>query len=242
MGGTARMKKYLFMALAGLLLLFAACSSDDTEGNNSNNNDQNNDQNDDQNNDQKEEDPVELTIGLPGGYDVTSKDIIDGFIEAHPEIDVTIEEAPWSEFTQQIVTRIAGYTAPDVWFKENAYAIGYGERGVAEDLTPYIEADIDTDEYADALFAAETPDGIIYGVPHGINPIALAYNKKIFEEAGVDPPTDDWTYDDMIEAAKELTQDTDGDGKTDIYGFGLGANITQGWFRSEERRVGKEWR
>src|SRR5699024_7877424 len=128
------------------------------------------------------------------------------FKEEHPDIDVTVEEAPWGEFRQQVTTRIAGDTAPDVWFQENAHIIAHGERGVAEELTSYFE-DIDTDEYADALFSAETPDGDIYGVPHGINPIALGYNKELFEEAELDLPTDDWTFDDLIEAAKELTQD-----------------------------------
>src|SRR5690625_589656 len=202
------MRKYLLIMSVGLVLLFAACSDKDTGG----------------------KDNVSLTIGLPGGYDVTAKENIDRFIEEHPEIDVKVEESPWGEFAKQITTRIAGDTAPDVWFSENAHIIGFGERGVAEDLTPYIEADIDPDEYADALFSAETPEGKIYGVPHGINPIALGYNKTVFEEAGVDFPTDDWTYEDMIEAAKELTQDTDGDGKTDVYGFTLDSGITQGWF------------
>jgi len=167
---------------------------------------------------------VTLKLGLPGSYDVTSKEIVDGFIASHPNIKVEIQEAPWGDFTSKIATQIAGNTMPDVWLQENAVILGYGKRGVAEDLSAYIEKDLKADEYIDGLFAAKTTDGKVYGVPHGINPIALAYNKKVFDDAGVPVPTDDWTYQDLIDASKKLTK------KNEVYGFVGSYSITQGWF------------
>lgn len=229
-----RMKKRLIILL-GLLLMFAlyACSDDDTSGDNNagndNNETENNDNNDNNNDsdDNSDKDPVKLEIGLPGGYDVTAKEIIDGFMDAHPHIEVNAVESPWGEYVQQIVTRIAGDTAPDIWFQENAVILGYGDRGVAEDLTPYIEgdSDFDEDEYVDALLATSTPDGIVYGLPHGINPVALVYNKDLFDEADIDYPSEDWTYDDMIEVAEEFT-----DRDNHMYGLDVQTNISQGWY------------
>ncbi|MGF7146080.1 multiple sugar transport system substrate-binding protein [Anaerotaenia torta] len=174
-------------------------------------------------------DPVTLKLGLPGGYDVTSKEIIDGFIAAYPEITVEIDEAPWGDFTKKITTQIAGGNAPDIWFQENAAVLGYGAMGAAEDLTPYIARDLNTADYSSALFSAQDGDKV-WGAPHGGNPIALAYNKDLFDEAGIPYPTDSWTYEDMINAAKELTKDKDGDGTTDVYGMITGFGITDGWF------------
>ncbi|CAG7652742.1 ABC transporter substrate-binding protein [Paenibacillus allorhizosphaerae] len=172
--------------------------------------------------------PVTLKIGLPGGYDITSKKLIDNFQAKNPNIKLEIEETPWAEFVTKIVTRIAGNNPPDLWLQENAVILSYGKRGVAENLEPYIKRDLKIEEYASALTSAKL-DGKIYGIPHGINPGALAYNKQIFKEQNVPLPTDDWTYNDMIEAAKKLTKDTNGDGKPDIYGFQTGNNITLGW-------------
>ncbi|RAV22421.1 ABC transporter substrate-binding protein [Paenibacillus contaminans] len=172
---------------------------------------------------------VTLKIGLPGSYDITSKKIIDGFQTKYPHIKLEIDEAPWGDFTKKIVTRIAGNNPPDIWLQENAVILGYGNRGVAENLEPYIKRDLKTDDYVSALLSAKTPDGKIYGIPHGINAGALAYNKKIFQDNNVPFPTDDWTFQDLIDTAKKLTKDTDGDGKTDIYGFQAGNNITLGW-------------
>lgn len=171
-----------------------------------------------------------LKIGLPGSYDVTKKEIIDGFIAKNPNIKVELVEAPWGDFVKKIQTEIAGGTAPDIWFQENAVILGYGKRGVAEDLSVYIKKDLKQDEYISGLFAAQASDGKVYGVPHGINPIALAYNKKMFTDAGVPLPTKDWTYQDMLDAAKKLSKDTNGDGKLDQYGFGASSSITVGWY------------
>jgi len=171
---------------------------------------------------------TKIKIGLPGSYDVTSKDIIDQFIAEHPHIEVDIQEAPWGDFTSKIATQIAGNTMPDVWFQENAAILGYGKRGVAEDLAPYIERDLKVDDYIDGLFSARTPEGKVWGVPHGINPVALAYNKSAFEAASMELPTDDWTYADLIEAAKKLTIK---EGKeTKQFGFIGSYSITNGWF------------
>ncbi|ULL15941.1 sugar ABC transporter substrate-binding protein [Paenibacillus sp. H1-7] len=172
--------------------------------------------------------PVTLKIGLPGGYDITSKKLIDNFQAKYPNIKLEIEETPWADFVTKIVTRIAGNNPPDLWLQENAVILGYGKRGVAENLEPYIKRDLKTEDYVSALTSAKL-DGKIYGIPHGINPGALAFNKQIFTENNVPLPTDNWTYNDMIEAAKKLTKDTNGDGKADIYGFQAGNNITLGW-------------
>ena len=42
-------------------------------------------------------------------------------------------------------------------------------------------------------------------MPALIDNLAVVYNKKIFDEAGVDYPTDDWTWDEFMATAAELT-------------------------------------
>lgn len=201
-----------------VMVIFTACSSsgNPAEGGSTSNQPTSN------------KEKVTLKIGLPGSYEVTSKEIIDGFIASHPDIKVEIQEAPWGDFTSKIATQIAGNTMPDVWFQENATILSYGKRGVAEDLSSYIERDLQADEYVDGLFSAKTPEGKVWGVPHGINPIALAYNKDVFDKAGVPIPTDDWTYNDLIETSKLLTV-KEGDRPTQ-FGFIGSFSITTGWF------------
>ncbi len=172
---------------------------------------------------------VTLKLGLPGGYGITSQKIVDSFKTKYPNVKLDIDEAPWGDFVGKITTQIAGGNAPDVWFQENAVVIGYGAKGAAEDLAPYIQADIKSDDYVAALYSSKVGDKV-WGIPHGINPIALAYNKKIFTDANVPFPTDAWTYQDLVDTAIKLTKDENKDGTPEIYGFLATAGITQGWF------------
>lgn len=222
------MKSGFKLSLVSLLAIsLAACGNNGDEGNGNSSSPSSADQPPASSAAPKE---MKLTIGLPGAYDVTKKEIVDGFIAKFPNIKTEIVEVPWADFATKITAEIAGGTAPDVWVQENAIVLGYGNRGVAEDLAPYIKRDLNDADYISGLYASKTPDGKVYGIPHGINPVALAYNKKMFADAGVALPTDDWTYADMIEAAKKLTKDTNGDGKPDQYGFAISQGITQGWY------------
>lgn len=45
----------------------------------------------------------------------------------------------------------------------------------------------------------------IFGVPENIQMMALYYNKDIFDKAGIAYPDSTWTYDKVLEVAKELT-------------------------------------
>lgn len=49
------------------------------------------------------------------------------------------------------------------------------------------------------------PDGHYYFMPFYTNSNVMAFNMEIFDQGGVPYPTADWTWDDLLQAAKELT-------------------------------------
>jgi multiple sugar transport system substrate-binding protein len=80
-----------------------------------------------------------------------------------------------------------------------------------------------SDYYPGILQIAEVGDSI-YGLPWIAAPVVMYYNRALFDAAGLEHPTSDWTWDDFIEAARALTQDSSGDGQIDQWGF-----IANGW-------------
>lgn len=56
-------------------------------------------------------------------------------------------------------------------------------------------------------------------LPVAIAPGVLAHNSLRFRSADLATPTPDWTWVDFIEAARRLTEDTNGDGAVDRWGF-----------------------
>lgn len=58
-----------------------------------------------------------------------------------------------------------------------------------------------------------------FALPLAVAPVVLAHNAVRFERANVAAPTDAWTWIDFIEAGKRLTEDTNGDGVPERWGF-----------------------
>lgn len=174
-------------------------------------------------------DKVTLKIGFPSGGDITPMEILETFKAENPDIEVIVDEAPWNDYKKKLKIQMSSKDAPDVFITDSGYAAALGAMGAVEDLSGRIEKDLNKDDYSEALFGAKDPNGKVWGVPHGLNALGLFYNKDLFDKAGIEYPTEDWTYEDMFDAARKLTVDLDGDGEIDQYGLSYGTNITEGW-------------
>ena len=73
---------------------------------------------------------------------------------------------------------------------------------------------IDTSIYNQPALKAFNADGKQYGVPNSFSTVLLIYNKDLFDKAKVDYPTDDWTWNDAMNAAKKIRALD-----KDIYGY-----------------------
>mgnify|MGYP001092259348 CR=1 FL=1 len=88
-----------------------------------------------------------------------------------------------------------------------------------EPLDDYIaKDDPGVDDFIPTIADMMKYDGHWYALPYRITAFALAYRKDLFEENGI---TKIDTMEDLKDAAKKLTQDTDGDGKIDQWGLAL---------------------
>jgi multiple sugar transport system substrate-binding protein len=97
------------------------------------------------------------------------------------------------------------------------------------DLTNYFQATpelLDDKLFFTDLYRIYTVDGKKYGTVLGPNVIALYYNKDLFEKAQVDPPNENWTYEDYTTTAKKLTQ---GEGPAKVWGSSLTFQNREEW-------------
>ncbi len=171
---------------------------------------------------------VKLTIGAPGGDEVTPAELFEMFEEKYPNIELTVDKSPWGDYEMKLAQQLAAKKAADVFLMDSGNIATFGAKGLLVNVADKVDADFSTDEYI-ALSAGADGKGNIWGMPHGLNSVALLYNKKMFDDAGIEYPKADWTWDDMLEIAEKLTVDKDNDGKTDVYGLIMTDNITQGW-------------
>jgi multiple sugar transport system substrate-binding protein len=168
------------------------------------------------------EGPVEITFTMWGAPEELAvwQAVVDDFHKASPNITVKVDVSDWESYWTKLNTLVAGGTPPDVFAMDAPLFLDWQSRGALLNLQPYIDANAGFLDgfYPQTLTAYKTADGY-YGLPRDFQTIVLFYNKDMFDAAGVDYPTADWTYDDLLAAAKALTLDTDNDGKVDQYGF-----------------------
>src|SRR5206468_6324874 len=65
-----------------------------------------------------------------------------------------------------------------------------------------------------------TIGGKLYSMPFNSSAPVMYFNTNAFKEAGLDPTKTVWTYDEVLDAAKKLTQ-KDASGTVTRYGVGF---------------------
>jgi len=148
--------------------------------------------------------------------------VAEAYMAEHPNVKFEYLSEPWDNYFTKIQTLWAGGDAaaiPDVLFLWPTPS--YAAKGVLENLQPYIEkSGYNLDDYWPALLDSARYQGDVYGLPRDIEAHALYYNKKLFDEAGLAYPSDDWTWDDLLAAAEKLTK-VDAGGRVTQYALGM---------------------
>jgi multiple sugar transport system substrate-binding protein len=80
------------------------------------------------------------------------------------------------------------------------------------------------EQWFQPLIASQKKGGKLYFIRHQIEFRVLYYRKDLLEAAGYSEPPKTW--DELVEVAKKLTVDKDGDGNIDQWGYGYSASPT----------------
>ncbi len=126
--------------------------------------------------------------------------MVDAFMEANPDINVDVQLVP--EYDTTIQAAFASGDPPNVFYVDSSKLPDWAEAGVLAPGNDLIE---DQDDIYPSLVDAFTYNGDFYCPPKDFSVMALQYNKDMFDAAGLDYPTPDWTWDDLRAAAEALT-------------------------------------
>ncbi len=146
---------------------------------------------------------------------------LTGFRQTHPEMTVVQQSAGTgpAEYRERILTSLAAGTPPDVFLFDDIDVPAFLDRRAVLDLTPFLpRMGVDLARYDSTVLSIFRRGSAVYALPKGYTPLVVAYNKDLFDRAGLVYPTDDWTWDDFSRVARVLTRDTDGDGRVDVWG------------------------
>lgn len=148
---------------------------------------------------------TKLLIGLPGASSVHDPAMLERFKEENPDIEVEVLSTAWGDFFEKLPAMLATGTAPDVWYGEAGRALGWRHDGVTADLTRFVERDLNLDDYFFLHAAVDPRTGEWTGIPSDFQVTALFYNTTHLPSRGIPFPDENWTTDDLIDAAQKLT-------------------------------------
>jgi len=161
---------------------------------------------------------------------VTAMDtLIENFQEANPDITVKTNQFPYADYRTKVAAAIPAGEGPDVVQLFYGWLNDYERAGLIQPLP--------TESFDPAMIEAEffpmvqtmKRDGQYMALPTAVRSLALFYNERLFDAAGIEGPPQ--TLEELVDIAEQLTER---DGAGNLTQVGLTSGMTaqdHHWFR-----------
>ncbi|MCG8707189.1 sugar ABC transporter substrate-binding protein [Brenneria sp. 4F2] len=133
------------------------------------------------------------------------QEIAKRFEQQNPNIKIELELTPAAQYFVKLDSAAAGGVAPDIFWINMPYFVQYAKNGIMQPLTPYLkDSKVNLNDIVASSVKAYEYQGQLMAIPRDVDSIAVWYNKKLFDQAGVAYPTSDWSWDDLKQKAARL--------------------------------------
>jgi multiple sugar transport system substrate-binding protein len=154
--------------------------------------------------------PVEIVFwhGNSGQAGLECTKLVKQWNAANPDIQVkAVFYGSSDRALTKVETAVASGTYPDIAYLYGSWAANIATSPALLPLNDYIQNDptFNWDDFWPAERYAATVDGKIIGIPALVDNLAIVYNPALFDAAGIQYPTPEWTWDDFRAAAKAMT-------------------------------------
>ncbi len=159
---------------------------------------------------------IKLSTYSTKGYDTSTFAFIGDFNQQYPGVEIEEDsDLSYDEYFATLDERVENGTIGDVFLVDSDRLATYVEKGYVMDLTPYLDGLI---EYTSGSYSKLNPEelffraayessvynGKMYMVPTEYENKAVWLNLDMLAEAGLSVPSDDWTWEDVLDYAEKL--------------------------------------
>lgn len=143
--------------------------------------------------------------GGPGRNEKTDR-ILSLFEADNPDVTVLRENAGWQEHWDKLTIQSAAGNQPCTIQMQSRWLATYAKPNILMPLDDLIaEGAFDLRGISDgAMETGIGDDGLTYMIPSGVFFSSVMYNKTMLENAGLDAPADDWTWDDLAQLLRDI--------------------------------------
>ena len=163
---------------------------------------------------------VEVTFwhAMSSGHQPTLQALADEFMQTHPNIKITlVYQGRYGDLSQKLLSAVAAGTPPVMAQMYEDWTMKFIEADALLPLGPEIPQDVINDipqAFLDSNTYVVNGQKVLMTLPFNKSAMILFYNTDLV-------PTPPKTWDELLQMAKDLTVDKDGDGTPDQYGFGI---------------------
>ena len=151
--------------------------------------------------------------------EAASERLVKAYNASHKnQVELTV--IPTDNYQARVAAAAGGNNLPDLFASDVIYAPNYTSQGLYADITDKINELPFKDSLAPAHMRLGTFEDKQYTVPHTLDLSVLFWNKKLYEEAGLDPETPPKTLKEFAEHATTIREKIGGD----TYGTFFGGN------------------
>ena len=148
--------------------------------------------------------PVTVTVWMGSWWEESVPKIVDAYKEEHPNVTLKFETIPINGYLDKAISTELGGNSPDVLALDGLMIGAMAGRDMLEPLDEHVKH-LDAEDFHKGSWDSNIMNDHMYGVPYRGESQVFFYNKKMFDEADVDYPTEEWTQADMLEMAKKIT-------------------------------------
>ena len=142
-------------------------------------------------------------------------DIARRFEAKNRGVKIEAEGLAWGDLEGKIMAALAAGAPPELSHGQPITCTALQAKGLLNPLDDVVKA-ISEANIWDQVKRVCNVDGKQYGLVHAAGTSLLIYRKDMADKLGLKPPK---TWADLLANAKALTQDTNNDGKVDVYGI-----------------------
>lgn len=163
-------------------------------------------------------------------HDATVK-VIEAYEAANSNIDIEYEFYDFDGYFTKLNTLVA---SDSIW---DIFQLGGNFPTYIQDIVPLNEymssGIIDTSDTTEAFLATTSYEGKQIGLSNGVNCYGIAYDPKLFADAGVAEPTENWTWEDYKKACLTIHEKLGiyGSSKMDDFIAGCSMGVSQEDFK-----------
>ncbi len=164
--------------------------------------------------------PVELTVWMGSWWSDKAPLIVKEFEKAFPQYKLKPDTLPINGYFDNAAAAILAGSPPDILDIDITQVATFAGKNLLTDITADVEPKLKAADFVKTAWDYSHFKGKMYGMPNRGTGGVYFYNKNMFDAAGVQYPTDAWTWDDALAIAKKITV------PGQKYGIGIAADLS----------------